>query len=189
VKIIRLTAENGNTDSLLNQINGRVFHLTTATAFAAIRNSGKVLHNRAERFPLNTSSKQSFGRLMGYVCLFDLRDHSRSVFQRILDDYYFLGPPWFETECGRFMVSQLAYLILHPSYHGRLIANKAGHDHMRTTGQYLHFIPNGEVWIDNHLPLDWIDTVISATIRRPISQMERIVLRVDNLYRKRNLST
>lgn len=167
MKIIRLTCQNSETAGLLAHLKGKVFHLTTLSAFTAIRKTGKILHNKDCRFELNTSSKNSFGRLMGYVCLFDLQNDSAEVIQNILSSYYFLGPTWFEKTKKGWIVSQLAYLLLDPAYYDRIILNSWVHDHYRETGTYLQWIPHGEVWIDNHVPLDWIETVILANIRRP----------------------
>lgn len=179
-RISKVRLCDGKSDLLLARLEDQVFHLTTATAFTEIKKTGGVLHNKEGRYGLNTSSERSFGRLMGYVCLFDLRDHSKETLKRILDDYYFLGPSWFEMARGAFKVAELRYLILHKNYYDRIIPNHAALDHLRTTGKYLHFVPNGEVWIEEQLPLEWIDTVISVTIRRPVSLMERTV---ESVYR------
>lgn len=101
------------------------------------------------------------------MCLFDLRNQSPEVLQRILDDYYFLGPPWFEETRKGWRVSQLAYLVLDPAYYDQIIPNAKVHDHSRETGKYRHYIPHGEVWMDGHVPLEWIETVILAKILKP----------------------
>jgi hypothetical protein len=168
MKTIRLTCHNRKTDALLAHLTGKVFHLTTFSAFTAIRKSRMILHNKECRFKLNTTSDISFGRLMGYVCFFDLRNHSAEVSEHIIHNYNFLGPTWFENARKGWLVSRLAYLILNPIHYENLIHSSAQNDYYKTTGKYLHFIPHGEIWIDDHVSLDWIDTVILADMRRPL---------------------
>lgn len=175
MKKIRLICENGQTESLGAMIKGKVFHLTTAAAFTEIERDRKVLHNRENRFALNTSSQKSFGRLMGYVCLFDLRHHSQDIVDEIQDNYNFLGPSWFEIERDTEMVSELTYLILHEDFYDQLIPNRAALDHLKETGQCHHYVPHGETWIKECLPLSWVDTAIFATLRRSIGPLEQAI--------------
>lgn len=186
MKIVRLTCHNRQTDELLAHLTGKVFHLTTLSAFTAIRKSGQILHNKDWRFELNTSSSNSFGRLMGYVCLFDLRNHTAEVYERILNDYYFLGPNWFERPKNGWIVSRLAYLVLDPAYYDRIIPNRTVHEHYRETAKYHHFIPHGEVWIRDHVPIDWIATVILANMKRPLAKdsLEAICHEMEQKRRK-----
>jgi hypothetical protein len=167
MKTIRLTCQNDETGGLLAHLKGKVFHLTTLSAFTAIRKTGKILHNKDCRFELNTGSENSFGRSMGYVYLFDLQNYSAEVIESILDNYYFLDPHWFAKTKRGWVVSQLAYSLLDPAYYKRIILNSTQNDHCKATGKFLQYIPHGEVWIDNHVPLDWIETVLLANIRRP----------------------
>jgi hypothetical protein len=167
METIRLACHNRKIDELLAHLRGKIFHLTTFSAFTAIRKTGKILHNKDGRFGLNTTLDFRFGRLMGNVCLFDLRDHSAEVSQRILDDYYFLDPTWFQEVKNGWIIYQVAYLVLDPASYEKIIPNHKVHEHGGETGKYLHFIPHGEVWIDDHVPLDWIETVILANLKRP----------------------
>lgn len=186
MRTIRLTCHNKKTDALLTHLTGKVFHLTTFSAFTAIRKSRMILHNKDCRFKLNTTSDTSFGRLSGYVCLFDLRNHSAEVSEHIIHNYNYLDPTWFEKARNGWMVSRLAYLVLDPAHYENLIQNSAQNDYYKTTGKFLHFIPHGEVWIDNHVPLDWIDTVILADMRRPLvkDSLEWIFCEIEKNRRK-----
>ncbi len=167
MKTIRLTCENGETDNLLTHLSGKVFHLTTYAAFSAIRKTGKILHNKDGQFNVNIGSKNSFGRLMGYVCLFDLQNHRPQVLERILFDYNFLGPSWFQQEKNGWIVSHLAYFILDSAYEDQIIPNSRAREHLKQTERYYQYIPDGEVWIENHVPLEWIETVILARVLSP----------------------
>ncbi len=164
MKIINVSCRNGNTNSLLDHLKGHVFHLTTQTTCDAILISGEILHNKDQRFKLNTSSENSFGRLMGYVCFFDLRNDSPELIERVHGCYPFLSPPWFETLHENCTVRNLAYLILNPAYYERIIPYSSVHDHARNTGKLLKAIPHGEVWIENRVPINWIETVLVANI-------------------------
>jgi hypothetical protein len=65
-----------------------------------------------------------------------------------------LGPHWFAKTKRGWVVSQLAYLLLDPAYYNRIILNSTQSDHCKATGKFLQYIPHGEVWIDNHVPLN-----------------------------------
>lgn len=167
MKTIRLSYEDNQTQDLLKYLQGRVFHVTRHSSFTAIRRTRKVLHNRDGHFKINTSSHNSFGRLMGYVCLMDLRDHTPEVIQRIHDDYPFTGPHWFEITRKGSTISHLAYLFLDKAYYGHIIPNRRVHEHAGREGKYRHFVPYGEVWLDNHIPLEWIDSVLLVKRKTP----------------------
>lgn len=126
MKTIRLSYEGNQTEDLLKYLQDRVFHVTRHSSFTAIRRTRKILHNRAGQFKINTSSHNSFGRLMGYVCLMDLRDH-----------------------------------------YGHIIPNRRVHEHASREGKYRHFVPYGEVWLDNHVPLEWIESVLLVKRKMP----------------------
>jgi hypothetical protein len=167
MEITHVTSEDGNTAPLKAILKGKVFHVTSFSAYKAIRRSGKILHNKDTRFELNTTSDNSFGRLMGHVCFLNLQGHTDEIMERIHCDYPYSRPPWFETRRKGWIISNIAYLVLSPSYYDRLIPNRAVHDHYHRTGKYLHWVPHAEVWIHDHVPLDWIQTLIVSKSRTP----------------------
>jgi hypothetical protein len=77
---------------LLDCLENQVFHVTTRAAFDGIQQTGEIKNNKSGTLPINTSSTASYGRLQGYVCLFDLRNKSEEVIRHTLECYYFLGP-------------------------------------------------------------------------------------------------
>ena len=181
MKEISLPCRRRDTEGLLAHLREKVFHVTSLSAYRTIRATGKILHNKDRRFKLNTGSENSFGRLMGYVCLFDLRTAHSDVIQDALSCYNFLGPHWFEKQKTSWIVSELAYLLLDPSCYDRIIPNSRVHDHYKATRQFLQMIPQVEVWMEDHVPLDWIDTVIltKLTERAPApGSMAGIVRRI-----------
>jgi hypothetical protein len=158
------------TDStlLLEQLRGCVFHLTTLVAYAGIQAAGEISNNKSGHFPINTSSENSYGRLHGYVCLFDLRDDTPEKIQKALDCYYFIGPNWFSKHGRKFITWDLVYLFMYPQYYDQLIPSTRVHDHYRETGKYLQAIPDSEVWIENSIPLSWIRKALFVTIKESI---------------------
>jgi hypothetical protein len=167
MKTIYLSYERGNTDSLLAMLKGHVFHLTSATAYDEIKRAGKILNNKDGNLSMkngdicwNTSSEFSYGRMQGRVCLLDLRNPSVENVESICSRYAFLAPDWLETDRGTFKCSELTYLILHARYHKQLIYPSSATPPSTEHNKYL---PYGEVWIKDHIPLKWIDTVILAT--------------------------
>jgi len=142
MKEITVACPRRDTTGLLNHLRRKVFHVTTLSAYRTIRETGKILHNKDRRFELNTGSENSFGRLMGYVCLFDLRNDPPDLIQ-LLECYNFLGPRWFGKQKNSWIVSELAYLLLDPSCYNRIIPNSRVHDHYKATGQFFNMIPHG----------------------------------------------
>lgn len=150
---------------LLDCLKNHVFHVTTSDAFKNIQETGEISNNWSGELPINTSSQNSYGRLKGYVCLFDLRNRTEEVIQHTLDCYYFLGPTWFMKHGRRFLYWNLVYLFLKEEYHDRLISNSKVFEHWRKTEVYLQAIPDTEVWIEERIPLSWIKKVLVVKIR------------------------
>lgn len=148
-------------DSLLASLKGTVFHITSEAALDLIKKSGAIEHNKGKRFKLNTNSEMSFGRLMGWVCLFDLRHATPELITDTLNSYNFFLPP---GDLGREISNVLAYLILDSTYFDRLIPYELHNNHVRKTGQYPMAIPKVETWIADKVPLTWIKKVILASI-------------------------
>jgi hypothetical protein len=152
-------------DVLPRLLMGRVFHLTTRTAYNDILRAGEISNNQSGHLPVNTSSKGSFGRLLGYVSLFDLRASTPEIIQKTLDCYDFRGPSWFARYGRKYTHWNLAYLFLNSEYYDQLIPNAMVHEHYKKTGRYLLAIPDSEVWVDQKIPLDWIGQVLIVNIK------------------------
>lgn len=164
MKIETINCENSNDtglwsdykESLMKALKGKVFHLTSQNAFNLIQKSGAIEHNKNERFNLNTGSLKSFGRIKGWVCLFDLRYSTPELITDILDRYDFCNPPGNlrnpedNKSCSK---RALAYLILDSQYYERLIPYEKYNEHVRETGQYPMAIPKVETWIDEKVPI------------------------------------
>ncbi len=148
-------------ERLLAALHGTVFHLTSQHALKLIQESVAIEHNKNERFKLNTNSLKSFGRLMGWVCLFDLRNATPELITDTLDRYNFFFPP---GDLGRETSNGLAYLILDSTYYDRLIPYETFNEHVRNTGEYPMAVPKIETWIPDKVPLTWIEKVILASI-------------------------
>lgn len=140
MEIEHIHCENRNDESLwatykerlLGDLEGKVFHLTSRHAWNLIQASGAVEHNKNKLFKINTGSQKSFGRLMGWVCLFDLRNASSELITDSLDRYDFLLPP---GDLGRISHAdrkecELAYLILDSTFHNHLIPYEKFNEHV-----------------------------------------------------------
>jgi hypothetical protein len=161
-------------DSLLASLKGTVFHLTSQRALGLIKNSGAIEHNKDGRFKLNTASEESFGRLNGWVCFFDLRNASSELITDTLDRYDFLRPP---GDLGRNSHEDrkeygLAYLILNSTFHNHLIPYEKFNEHVKNTGHYLQRIPYVETWIADRVSITWIEKVILANFGGPMTANE-----------------
>ena len=154
-------------EHLLSRLTGRVFHVTTRLSYAKIQESEKICNNKSGCYPIYTGSQNSYGRLLGCVCLFDLRGNNSEIIQQALDCYYFLGPTWFSKHGRKHITWDLAYLFLDSKYYNRLIPNSIVHEHYRQTGKCLQAVPKSEVWIENSIPLSWIENVLLVKIKEP----------------------
>jgi hypothetical protein len=97
---------------VLPRLRGRVFHVTTPSAFEGIRTDEQVHSNVDERHAFTyPQSKNNWGRNQGYVCLFDLRDVSEENLKDALMKFYFLKPSRADP----------VFLFLNPAEYGRLI--------------------------------------------------------------------
>jgi hypothetical protein len=148
---------------------GEVFHLTTKESYEKIKECGAILNNQSGHFTVNCSSGKSFGRLLGYVCLFDLRTDAE-IIEHTLDNYYFLGPRWLSKRGRKYITWDLAYLFLDPQYYRQLIPNSRVHDYYRKTGEYHLAVPKSEVWVENSIPLSWIKKVLLVKMREPVPE-------------------
>lgn len=163
--IERLHVDKKN--SLLDRLMGRVFHLTTLATYEKILRSKEIYNNQSGRYPINTGSQNSYGRLNGCVCLFDLRNDNSEIIQNTLNCYYFLGPSWFSKHGRKYITWDLAYLFLDPQYYDQLIPSSQVHDYYQKTGRYLQAIPKSEVWIEDKIPLSWIENTLLVKIKEP----------------------
>jgi hypothetical protein len=87
--------------------------------------------------------------------------------QNTLERYYFLGPTWFSRHGRKYIHWDLAYLFLHAHYYDRLVPSSRVDEHDRQTAQYLQAIPHAEAWIENKIPLEWIERALLVKIREP----------------------
>ncbi|WP_342348508.1 hypothetical protein [uncultured Nitrospira sp.] len=160
--------------SLLGDLKGQVFHLTSQRTLDFIKNSGAIEHNKDGRFKLNTASEKSFGRLNGWVCFFDLRNASSELIPDILDRYDFLRPP---GDLGRNSYEdrkeyELAYLVLDSKFHKHLILYEKFDEHVKNTGQYPMAVPEVETWVADRVPITWIEKIILANFGGPMTANE-----------------
>lgn len=153
---------------LLDRLMGRVFHLTTRASYGEIKRAGEISNNQSGRYSINVGSQKSYGRLRGCVCLFDLRNNNSEVLQNTLNCYYFLGPSWFSKHGRKYITWDLAYLFLDQQYYNQLIPSSRVYDTYLETGQYLQAIPKSEVWLENRIPLSWIEQALLVKIQERV---------------------
>jgi len=166
MKIERLNLEDRQ--PLLDRLIGHVFHLTTRVEYEGIRKVGEVSNNESGCFPINTGSQNSYGRRHGYVCLFDFRENDSQTINNTRSCYEFLGPHWFAAHGRKYITLNLVYLFLDPQYYDHIIPNSRAHDHYKATGEFLQAISGSEVWIENRIPISWIQKTLLVKIREPM---------------------
>ncbi|RJR43257.1 MAG: hypothetical protein C4567_05935 [Deltaproteobacteria bacterium] len=149
------------TGELLRVLRGEVFHLTSKQAYEKIKKDGFIFHNQKERFALNASSVNSFGRQQGWVCLLDLRNKSDADIREALRSYYFLWPPWFGEYEWEFVEMKLAYLIMDDRYSHKLISYESID---KSAIENKTHVPGVECWYPGDLPFPFIRETILVKV-------------------------
>lgn len=143
--------------SLLNELRGNIFHFTTYESYIQIQEDGVLFNNKEERFPLNTSSEGSYGRLMGWICLLSLRNLSDKIIKESIMKYDFLDS---RIIYNSHLINKYVYLILNPEYHDEIIQNDFARKNYVIDGQPTLYIPFVECWYPGNLPLEKIIKVL-----------------------------
>ncbi len=153
-----------NVSELLPHLRGKVFHVTSRNKYEAILISGGIMNNRDGFHGINTSSLHSYGRLRGYVCLFDLRNFNEEMISEVLEKYNFLRPAWFGKMRPTFEEWNLTYLLLSPSNYQNLISYDAASHEIGVNGNGSLAIRKAEAWIPERIPLEWIETIYNVRV-------------------------
>jgi hypothetical protein len=143
----------------------KVFHVTTTVAYGRILKEGFIIGNQDEKYPLNAGSLKSFGRRLGWICLFDLRGKSDKQIEDALTAYYFLAPGWFKEYFRDYTESRLVYLFVSATYHDQLAPNQEGRKSWNDSSGYVQYIPNVECWFPGQMSIGLIEKAICVRIR------------------------
>lgn len=185
LKIQKLNFSEERPENLLSLLKGNVFHITKQESYEQIIQDGKINNNKERVYELNTASQNSYGRNLGYVCLFDLRKHNYDHIPNTLDCYNFLGPSWFKSIYVDYCEYKMAYFILGEKFHSNLILYKDAN----LKGPMNQAAPHTEAWIENDITLEWISNIYLVSIRvdaPAIGSLARIHhdLAIENIKKK-----
>ena len=142
-------------DTLLPRLAGSVFHVTTQQAAIQILADGEIANNKSGQFMfMYPQAKNSYFRLKGCVCLFDLRSKSQEEIQEALTRYYFLNP---------FSTDKPVFFFLNASFYPNLIPyteylNEKAYDTM--------IIPHVEAGYSGNICLAMISMIIWVEVTR-----------------------
>jgi len=144
-------------DCLMDQLEGRVFHVTSHESYLAIARSGHIAHNADDRHGhVYGQSIGCIGRNLNAVCLFDLRDKDLTVLDYELCCYHLPIVPQFG--------SSVAFLFVAGFAHGRLRQWGDLTSEQKMSGQH---IPKIECWYPGDLPIDNVSEVLIVDVDRP----------------------
>jgi hypothetical protein len=133
---------------VLPRLLGTVFHVTTALALEGIKTSGFIRSNQdgqlAYTFP---QSQNNYGRQLGYVCLFDLRDVPEERLRESLSKFHFLQPTKADP----------VFLFLDTSEYGKLVP-------WTVAPAGAMAIPFVETWFPGDLPVTALTDALSVTV-------------------------
>ena len=176
-------------ETLNPRLRGGVFHVTPRNRLEGITSSQAVLHNRDERFEYATDgSDNSYGRLRGWVCLFDFREKSDSVLNNVRSDFQYEDP--FKTPIhpmlqmsGDSLNDSAAYLFLQPAAYGQLISAATAVQEPRPRT----LIRDVECWWPGNLPLTMIASILIVDIDRTNERRAHNIetARIDDFLRGR----
>jgi hypothetical protein len=141
--------------TLLPQLRGRAFHVTTRTGYEGICRDRLVLPIDTGTQPLDWAfSDVSYFRKKGCVSVCDLRAASDEEIAMGMSNYYFLNP--------KFGSGVVVHLILGEKAQGRLIT---WNDAVRADGLTIQGVPRIESGHPSAIPLDEIDEVMVTQVR------------------------
>ncbi len=163
----------------MKYLSNQVFHVTSIKAYENILKDNKIFHNKDEKFPINTSSKGSYGRLKGFVCLFDLRGKDESVIENTLNCYNFLVPDCSEERCSDYIENNSAYFILKPESYKKLIPNSTGWQE----DQCKLFVPKTECWFPGDMPLEHVSKILLVRIHRDVPVQDSLGYEIYQIHR------
>lgn len=164
IQIKNLTLYENAYETLVPMLIERVFHLTKAENIDKICQDGFIDNNHDGRYDLNSGSLKSFGRQMGYVCLFDFRNLDKKKISRVHDCYPFSSPNWFRRVEQDHEICEMAIFFLSARKYSCIIPNETARNHMKATGTQYMYVPTAEVWIKDRLPIDFIEHALNLRI-------------------------
>jgi len=139
---------------LLPILKGKVFHVTSYVRFKKIQEDGLIRSHIKKKHGRTFAYENSYGRLRGYVCLFDLRNKKKSEINHGLDCFYFLG--------HRLLSKKQTHLIIKEEYYSKLIDTQ----HAKAEVKFSElFVPHIECWYPANLPLSNIQEVVVVNIK------------------------
>ena len=136
---------------LLPLLRNQVFHVTEATSYKRILESGYIDHNKDDKYQ-KTWSRESYGSKRELVCLFDLRNISDFQIENNIYRCDFLN--------DRRFGNITAYLILPESCFQNIIQNKVA---VNETKCEEFFVPKLEAWHPGKIPLNCVAKVLLVT--------------------------
>ncbi len=152
----KITCNNSDLRArVLPLLRGQVFHVTKLQTFDSIRTTGSIKNNRDGQFRFTYGqSANSYGRVRGWVSLFDLRNATDAEIDEALLKYYFLNPFFDESTHVYLFISECAwpYLI---SWE-RAKQEKAWKE---------MFIPDVETWYPGDIPISLVSDALVVTVQ------------------------
>ena len=109
-----------------------------------------------------------------WVCFFDFRKATSETIKDIHENRYdFLRPSWFRKKTYEDWAEySLAYFILDSKYYDHLIPYEKFKEHVRNSEQYPMAVPKAETWIEDRVPITWIEKVFLANFGEPVTAHE-----------------
>jgi hypothetical protein len=140
---------------VLPLLRGRVFHVTDAATVESIARSGRIYSNQQAHFTLAFGSTNSYGRIRGWVSLFDLSNTADAEIKEALVCYYFLRVFHFER-------THICLLFIAENAWPSLIHWQRAREDVSGKEMYIPFV---EAWYPGDIPLDLISDSLVVTIQ------------------------
>lgn len=139
---------------ILPLLKGKIFHVTSQSAYKAIKKSGYILHNNDNKFKHSFGqSENSYGRNKAYVCLFDLKNVTAENIKEHLYDFDFLKLKAFKNKAN-------VYFIISEKLHQNIISNAEAYEELKINKKHKIIVPYLECFYPRKIDLKDIEHVL-----------------------------
>lgn len=164
-------------DFIPKVLNGNVFHVTNEIGFNGIIKDNYIKNNQDKKFKyIYGQSEGSFGRVRGYVCLFDLRNKV-NIFEKIGEDGYGLLIQYLNPKSFIFCLKKIEYPSLIEWTEAKIA--KENYTKKYVNGDYKtpvdwYNVADFECWYPKDIHLNQIEKIIELKYKKEKDFFEKL---------------
>ena len=153
--IMRITSSIKNVvKNVLPLLKNKVFHVTSFNSYKSIIKDGCIKNNKNRDYSYTfPQSEISYGRLRGYICLFDLRNISDEIIedQRKCLDFLIFEPIKYKS---------IAYFIISPTKYSKIISFSDACKNINLRQKPEMIIPKVESFYPENINIEYVEQII-----------------------------